>query len=84
MLNQNTLGLINFCTQHIIFLYTYIFIYIDNVIILRDGTKVLFLEFAHTVNQNTLDLTFTSEMNEKEIHFLNLIDEKFNIQTKMF
>lgn len=59
---------LSFHMQHILFWAHYI----DDVMMLWDHTKALFVDFVHTLNQNTLGLKFISEINEKVIHFLNL------------
>lgn len=61
--------------------------YIDDVLIFWDRDKHLFQDFVHVLNTNQIGMHFTSEIQEREITFLDLkisIDLGGHIQTDIY
>ena len=55
-------------TNHVLFWGRFI----DDVLILWDGTETLFQEFVQNLNQNHIGMSFTSEINSETLTFLDL------------
>lgn len=70
-------------TDHILFWGRYI----DDVLILWDGDVHLFSQFVSTLNNNQIGMKFTSEVQMREIAFLDLtisIDDCLQLQTNIY
>lgn len=61
--------------------------YIDDILILWDGDRSLFLDFVAALNDNNIGMHFTSEIHKKSINFLDLtitIQDDGSVHTKVF